>query len=383
MFDGFVEFVRELYGTNDFIPLHEPRFFGNEKKYLMDTIDSTFVSSVGKYVNDFELAVAEYTGANYAIATVNGTAALHTALILAGVQNGDEVITQSLTFVATCNSIRYCNAEPVFVDVSRETLGLSAESMSTFLEEHCEMRNDGFCWNKLSNKIVRACVPMHTFGFPVQLDEISNLCYRYNIALVEDAAESLGSTYKEQHTGTIGMLSAVSFNGNKIITTGGGGMLLTNDKALAEKAKHITTTAKVICKWTFEHDEVGFNYRLPNLNAALGLAQMESLPRILEGKREVAERYQAWGEDNGIQFIKEPIQTVSNYWMNTAITTDVTQRDLMLEQTNNKGVMTRSAWKPMHELPMNSQCQEMELANTKWLFERLVNVPSSVAVILK
>ncbi len=382
MFDGFIDFVREIYGTNDFIPLHEPRFSGNEKKYLMDTIDSTFVSSVGKYVDDFELAVAEYTGANYAIATVNGTAALHTALILAGVQNNDEVITQSLTFVATCNAIRYCNAEPVFVDVSKETLGLSAESMSAFLEENCEVRNDGYCWNKRSNKTVRACIPMHTFGFPVELDAISQLCHRYNITLIEDAAESLGSVYKGQHTGTVGKISAISFNGNKIITTGGGGMLLTNDKTLAEKAKHITTTAKVMHKWSFEHDEVGFNYRLPNLNAALGLAQMELLPKILEGKRIVAEKYQEWGEVNGIEFIKEPEQTKANYWLNTIITKDLSQRDTLLEQTNNNGVMTRPAWTPMHKLPMNLQCQTTKLTNTDWLHQRLVSVPSSLPHVL-
>jgi len=380
MFDGFIEFVREIYGTNDFIPLHEPRFSGNEKKYLMDTIDSTFVSSVGKYVDDFELVVAEYTGAGYAIATVNGTAALHTALVLAGVQDNDEVITQSLTFVATCNVIRYCDAEPVFVDVSKETLGLSPDSMASFLDEFCEVGNDGFCRNKKTNKIIRACVPMHTFGFPVELDEINQLCRKYNITLVEDAAESLGSTYKEQHTGIVGTLSAVSFNGNKIITTGGGGMLLTNDKSLAEKAKHITTTAKIMDKWAFEHDEVGFNYRLPNLNAALGLAQMESLPKILKVKRVVAERYQEWGENNGIQFIKEPEHTKANYWLNTVITENITQRDAMLEQTNNNGVMTRPVWTPMHQLPMYQNCLRTEMLNTEWLFQRLINVPSSIRV---
>jgi perosamine synthetase len=341
MFDGFIEFVREIYGTNDFIPLHEPRFLGNEKKYLMDTIDSTFVSSVGKYVDDFESAVAEYTGANYAIATVNGTASLHTALVLAGVQNNDEVITQSLTFVATCNAIRYCNAEPVFVDVSKNTLGLSADSMSAFLEESCEIRNDGFCWNKHSNKIIRACVPMHTFGFPVQLDEISNLCQRYNITLVEDAAESLGSTYKE---------------------------------------KHITATAKVKHKWAFEHDEVGFNYRLPNLNAALGLTQMESLPKILEEKRIVAEKYQEWGKANGILFFKEPMNTKANYWLNTVITENITQRDAMLEQTNNSGVMTRPAWTLMSKLPMFKDSQKGNLSSSEWLEDRVVNIPSSVRI---
>lgn len=378
MFSGFVTFIRELYATNDFIPLHEPRFFGNEKKYLIDTIDSTFVSSVGKYVNDFETAVADYTGASYAIATVNGTAALHTALVLAGVQNGDEVLTQSFTFVATCNAIRYCNAEPVFIDISRETMGLSVESMSIFLEENCEMRNDGFCWNKKTNNIVRACVPMHSFGFPVDLGALSHLCRSYNIALVEDAAESLGSTYKEQHTGTIGTLSALSFNGNKIITTGGGGMLLTNDKTLADKAKHITTTAKMRHQWAFDHDKTGFNYRLPNLNAALGVAQMESLPSILEGKRVLAKQYQEWGENNGLQFFKEPAQTKANYWLNTAITEDHSQRDIMLEQTNNNNVMTRPVWTPMHQLPMNSQCQKAGLTNTEWFQQRVVNVPSSL-----
>jgi len=380
MFDGFIEFVREIYGTNDFIPLHEPRLSGNEKKYLMDTIDSTFVSSVGKYVDDFELAVAKYTGANYAIATVNGTAALHVALIVAGVQSGDEVVTQSLTFVASCNAISYCDAEPVFVDVSKETLGLSPDSLASFLDEFCEVRNDGFCWNKKTNKIIRACVPMHTFGFPVELDEINQLCRKYNITLVEDAAESLGSTYKEQHTGTIGTLSAISFNGNKIITTGGGGMLLTNDEELAKKAKHITTTAKILHKWSFEHDEVGFNYRLPNLNAALGLAQMESLPSILEGKRIVAKKYQVWGDGNGIEFIKEPSLTKANYWLNTIITKNLTQRDAMLEHTNNNGVMTRPAWTPMHHLAMNSKCQQTDLTNTEWLYERVVNVPSSPVI---
>jgi len=380
MYKDFVKFVRDIYETKDFIPLHEPRFFGNEKKYLMDTIDSAFVSSVGKYVDDFESAVAGYTGASFAIATVNGTAALHTALVLAGVKNNDEVITQSLTFVATCNAIRYCNAEPVFIDVSKETLGLSAESMSTFIEENCEIRDDGFCWNKQSNKVVRACVPMHTFGFPVELDAISLLCQRYNIILVEDAAESLGSKYKKQHTGTVGILSAVSFNGNKIITTGGGGMLLTNNKALAEKAKHITTTAKVKNRWCFEHDSTGFNYRLPNINAALGLAQIESLPKILNKKRAIAKKYQEWGDENGIQFVKEHEYTKANYWLNTIITENIAQRDELLEETNNNGVMTRPVWTPMHKLPMNSHCQKIELTNTDWLNDRLVNVPSSMII---
>ena len=378
MYDSFINLVREIYDTKNSISLHEPRFFGNEKKYLMDTIDSTFVSSVGHYVDDFENAVAAYTGSAYAISTVNGTAALHTALVLAGVKNGDEVITQSLTFVATCNAIRYCNAEPVFVDVSKETLGLSEKSMLAFLEENCEIRNDGFCWNKKTNKIIRACLPMHTFGFPVELNAINLICQRYNIILVEDAAESLGSFYKEKHTGTVGKISAISFNGNKIITTGGGGMLLTNDYKLADKAKHITTTAKVKNKWAFEHDEVGFNYRLPNLNAALGLAQMELLPKILIKKRIIAQRYQDWGEENGIQFIKEPSCTKSNYWLNAVLLKDKQQRDEFLDSTNKNGIMTRPIWKLVNELKMYKDCQVTELENAKFFEERVVNIPSSI-----
>ena len=377
MYDSFINLVREIYGTKDFIPLHEPQFSGNEKKYLMDTIDSTFVSSVGQYVDDFENAVAEYTGSAYAIATVNGTAALHTALVLAGVKNGEEVITQSLTFIATCNAIRYCNAEPVFVDVSKDTLGLSEQSMLGFLEENCEIRNDGFCWNKNTNKIIRVCLPMHTFGFPVELDAISQVCNRYNIILVEDAAEALGSFYKEKHTGTVGKISAISFNGNKIITTGGGGMLLTNDKTLAVKAKHITTTAKVPHKWDFDHDEVGFNYRLPNLNAALGLAQMELLPKILEEKRMIAKIYQDWGKENGMRFIKEPSCTKSNYWLNAILLKNKQQRDEFLEITNKNGIMTRPIWRPINQLKMYKDCQMTDLKNSRFLEERVVNVPSS------
>ena len=364
MFDDFIKFVREIYRSQKLIPLHEPRFTGNEENYLKDTIKTTYVSSIGSYVDDFERAVAKYTNSSYAIATVNGTSALHIALLLAGVKNGDEVITQSLTFIATCNAIHYCNASPVFVDVSKDSLGLSEQSMHAFLSENCEIRNDGLCWNKKSNKIVRACLPMHTYGFPVELDEIKKLCEHYNIKLVEDAAESLGSQYKEKHTGTIGNISAISFNGNKIITTGGGGMLLTNDKNLAERAKHITTTSRVKKNWFYEHDEVGFNYRLPNLNAALGLAQIELLPKILESKRLLAQQYYDWGKKNGIEFIKEREFIKANYWLNTAITKDLTERNMMLEQTNGKGVSTRPAWTPMHKLAINSKFQKLDLKNT-------------------
>lgn len=378
MFEDFIQFVRELYGTNDFIPLHEPRFLGNEKRYLLETIDSTFVSSVGKFVDEFESRVAEYTDVKHAIATVNGTAALHVALKLVGVEQDTEVITQSLTFVATCNAIRYCGAKPVFVDVDRLTLGLSFQSLQEFLDEYCELRDDGHCWNISSNRRITACLPMHTFGFPVHLDEIKQICDRYHIELIEDAAESLGSLYNGQHTGGIGKLSAVSFNGNKIITTGGGGMVLTNDDELAIRARHITTTAKVPQRWGFEHDEIGFNYRLPNLNAALGVAQMESLPAYVENKRWIAQQYQEWGKNYSLQFVEEPVHTRSNYWLNVALTRDKSHRDAMLETTNKNNVMTRSAWTPMHKLAMNQNCQNSDLTNTEWLFDRLLNVPSSV-----
>jgi perosamine synthetase len=378
MFKDFVHFVRDLYSTNDPIPLHEPRFIGNEKKYLADVIDSTYVSSVGPYVDKFEQSIVDATGAKYAIATVNGTAALHIALKLAGVVAGDEVITQSLTFIATCNAIRYCNATPVFVDVDFKTLGLSARSLQIFLDECCEIRDDGYCWNIKTNNIIRACLPMHTFGFPVELDKINDICFNYNIILVEDAAESLGSKYKQQHTGTIGKLAAVSFNGNKILTAGGGGVLLTNDEELALQAKHITTTAKVPHKWEFVHDDTGYNYRMPNLNAALAVAQLELLPDFIENKRQLAKRYQTWGVNNDIQFVCEPKNTKSNYWLNTLITKNKDEQLAMLEYTNNNGVMTRPIWRPMHKLPINSDCFSTNLHNTEWLAERLINVPSSV-----
>jgi len=380
MYKEFVRFVQELYGTTDFIPLHAPKFQGNEKKYLLETIDSTFVSSMGEFINEFENKVSEFAKVKYAIATVNGTAALHVALKLAGVENDDEVITQSLTFVATCNAIRYCGASPVFVDVDSSTLGLSPQSLETFLDEYCELRDDGFCWNRSSDRRIMVCLPMHTFGFPVQLDEIKKICNRYNIKLVEDAAESLGSFYKEQHTGTIGELSAISFNGNKIITAGGGGMILTNDDELAKRAKHMTTTAKISHQWKFDHDEVGYNYRMPNLNAALGVAQMEMLPKYFQSKREIASQYQGWGDEHGMRFVVEPINTKTNYWLNTMLVEDKRQRDKFLKGTNDNNVMTRPVWKPMHRLSMNKGCQKSELTNTEWLADRIVNVPSSVRI---
>ena len=378
--EEFVRFVQALYGTADSIPLHAPQFRGNEKKYLLETIDSTFVSSVGPFVDQFELKVTEYTGAKYAIATVNGTTALHVALKLVGVEKESEVITQSLTFIATCNAIRYCGAKPLFVDVDRKNLGLSAESLETFLQQNTEIREDGCCWNRKTSKKISACLPMHTFGFPVEIDKINNICNRYNIPLIEDAAESLGSYYKNSHTGTIAKLSALSFNGNKIITTGGGGMILTNDEQLAKKAKHITTTAKLPHKWAFNHDEIGYNYRLPNLNAALGIAQMELLPEYLKNKREIAMQYHKWGQEYGIEFVKEQIDTKANYWLNTIVTQDKKERDNFLEETNSTNIMTRPVWIPMHVLEINQDCQRSDMKNTEWLADRVVNVPSGVSL---
>ena len=377
MYESFISFVRDLYGTNDHIPLHEPIFMGNEKRYLLDTIDSTFVSSIGEYVNKFEQKISEYTGIKYAVATVNGTAALHVALKLAGAVKDTEVITQSLTFVATTNAIHYCGASPVFVDVEKSTLGLSPVSLEKFLQENCELRDDGFCWNKLSNRRIIACLAMHTFGFPAELEEIKKCCDGFNIKLIEDSAESLGSFYKNKHTGAYGKSSILSFNGNKIITTGGGGMILTNDEELANDARHITTTAKISHEWAFDHDLIGFNYRLPNLNAALGLAQLESLEIFLKSKLKVAKAYQKWGKENGVLFFKESSKTQPNYWLNIVITDDKIQRDLMLEETNKNNISTRPVWIPMHQLEINCELLQSDMKNTEWLSERLVCVPSS------
>ena len=372
-----VSFVRDQYGTKDFIPLHAPHFEGKEKEYLLDTIDSTFVSTVGAYVTQFEEKVVQYTGSKYAVATVNGTSALHVGLLVAGVQRDDEVITQSLTFVATCNAIRYCGAEPVFVDVERETLGMSPDSILDFLDRFAEMR-DGLCWNKQTNRVIRACVPMHNFGHPVRIHDIQKICQNYNIQLVEDAAESLGSFYEKIHTGRFGSLAAISFNGNKIITTGGGGMIITDDEVICKRVKHITTTAKVDHPWLYMHDDLGFNYRLPNLNAALGCAQMELLSNYVERKRALAERYANWFSDKGYKFILEPENTKANYWINAFLVNGREERDEILKYTNNNKVMTRPAWTPMHTLKMFKDNLRVDLTNTEWLESRLVNIPSSV-----
>jgi len=373
-----VEFIQETFNTKELIPLHEPRFIGNEKKYLNDCIDSTFVSSVGKYVDQFEKEFALKVGSKYAIATVNGTAALHISLILVDVKKEDEVITQPLTFIATCNAISYIGAKPVFVDVDLDTMGLSPKSLENFLSENCKIVNNQ-CINKITKKVIKACVPMHTFGHSCRIDEIKEICNKWNISLVEDAAESLGSYYKDKHTGTFGKVGAFSFNGNKIITSGGGGVIVTNDEKLAERAKHLTTTAKISHPFEYVHDEIGFNYRMPNLNAALLVAQLEQLDKFCENKKELALKYDRFFKNiEGIDLIKQPKNSSSNYWLQAVILKDVKTRDEFLKFTNKNGVMTRPIWKLMNELEMFKDAQSSDLTNSKICEERIVNIPSSV-----
>lgn len=377
MYDPLIAFIRDYYQTKDFIPLHAPVFEGQESEYVQDTIRSTFVSSVGTYVDRFEQQVAEYTQAGKAVAVVNGTAALHTALYMAGVRAGDLVITQALTFVATCNALFHMGAEPVFLDVSRTSLGLCPKAVDHWLAEHAVIDDQGHCIHKASGKVVRAVVPMHTFGHPVELEELLQVCQKWQLPLVEDAAESLGSFYKGQHTGTFGAFSAFSFNGNKIITTGGGGMVLCQDREKGDKTRHLTTTAKVPHPYEFYHDEAGFNYRLPNLNAALGCAQMERLPEFLQQKRSLAQAYQTFFNGSDFQFVLEPEYAQSNYWLNAVICPDKTARDTLLEKTNSSAVMTRPVWQLMHRLPAYSQAIRDELVVSEWLEAHLVNLPSS------
>ena len=379
MFDDVVDFVRSIYGKEGVIPLHNPLFIGNEKQYINECIDSTYVSSVGKFVDKFEEKIAEYTGSNYAVATTNGTSALHISLLLSDVSLGDEVITQPLTFIATCNAISYCGANPIFVDVDRETMGLSPDSLNYFLSENAVIKNNQ-CFNKTTGKIIKACVPIHTFGHSCRILEIKEICDKYKIILIEDAAESLGSFYKEKHTGTFGSLGILSFNGNKIISGGGGGCIITDDEALAKKAKHITTTAKVPHKWEYSHDMVGYNYRMPNINAALLVAQLERLENFLVSKREVAMKYKFFFKNKPYGFVEEPVNSCSNYWLNSIIFRDKEERDLFLCETNSKGITTRPIWTLMNKLSMFQESQCGELSNAEWLEERIANIPSSMLI---
>lgn len=375
-FAALVALARSIYGSG-FIPLHRPVFDGAEKQYLVECIDSNFVSSVGKRVTEFEERIATFTGAKHAVATVNGTAALHVALMMAGVKRGDEVLSQALTFIATCNAASYIGAPLVFVDVDRDTLGMSPEALRAFLSTHAEQRADG-TWNRDTGRRIAACVPMHTFGLPCRIEEIVLVCEEYGIPVVEDAAESLGSYVGKRHTGTFGKLGTLSFNGNKVITTGGGGMIITDDDELAARAKYITTTAKRPHPYEFVHTEVGYNYRLPNLNAALGCAQMESLPRYLAAKADVARRYQAFCAEHGLHSVQARAGTICNYWLNAIVLDSLEQRNAFLEYSNAQDVMARPIWRLMTNLDMYKNCQNDGLKNSRWLEERVVNLPSSV-----
>jgi perosamine synthetase len=369
-----------LPSGNRSISLHEPRFTGNEWIYAKECLDTGWVSSVGKFVDRFEEDLAAYTGVKRAIAVVNGTAALHICLLLAGVKANDEVLMPALTFIATANAVSYCRAIPHFIDSEKCTLGVDPRKLAIYLGDIAEQRPDG-CYNRLSGRRIKAIVPMHTFGHPVDLDPLVEVCQTFNITLIEDAAESLGSFYKGRHTGQWGMLSALSFNGNKTITTGGGGAILTNDEELGRLAKHITTTAKVPHRWEFNHDMVGYNYRMPNINAALGCAQLEQLSSFLVAKRDLAERYrQAFTDIPGIRFVSEPSNSQSNYWLNTLLLDEesVGKRDALLAATNDAGIMTRPSWTLMHKQPMFADCPKMDLTVAESLERRLINIPSSV-----
>ena len=401
-----IDFIKSVYGNKEFTPLAVPVFAGNEKEYLNECIDTTFVSSVGKFVDRFEEDMAKYTGAKKAVVCVSGTNALHMSLMLAGVERDDEVLTQALTFIATCNALSYIGAHPVFLDVDKTTMGLSPDAMKEWLQANAEIRDNKTatkidiqshteystlqyplepdtkaCYNKTTGRRIKACVPMHTFGHPVRIEEIANLCKEWHIELVEDAAESIGSLYKGQHTGTFGRIGAISFNGNKTITTGGGGMLLFNDEELGKYAKHITTQAKVPHRWEFRHDHIGYNYRMPNINAALGCAQLENLDKYVASKRKVAAEYIEYFKNvDGIDFFAEPENTFSNYWLSAVVLKDKESQLAFLQETNDNGVMTRPIWELMNRLPMFENCQNDGLKNTIYFADRVVNIPSSIRV---
>lgn len=370
--------IKAIHGNKDFVPLHEPSFTETEIEYVTDCIQSGWVSSVGKYVDQFEQDLAEYTGVKRAVAVVNGTAALHIALKVAGVKAEDEIFMPALTFIATANAVSYLHAVPHFVDVSNQTLGLDPIKLEEHIKEIGEMKN-GNLINKQTKRIIRAVVPMHTFGHPVDLDPLIEVCERYHLVLVEDAAESLGSYYKGKHTGGFGVAGALSFNGNKIITTGGGGAILTNDDKLADYAKHITTTAKIPHRWEYQHDEIGYNYRMPNLNAALGCAQLEKVDAFLASKRSVTSQYKQLFKDiNGVSLFEESSFSKSNYWLQTIILDDhLYNRDKVLEQLNEQGAMARPIWTPMNELKPFQECPSADLTVTEHYKKHIINIPST------
>ena len=376
MINSLVKFIRDIYKTNEFIALHEPSFNGNELLYVTEAIKSTYVSSVGKFVDEFEKGIERYTASPGAVSTVNGTAALHASMYVAGVMPGEVVITQALTFVATCNAIHHMGAQPVFVDVSKSTMGLCPKALELFLEENAVLEIDG-SFLKSSKKRIRAVIPMHTYGHPVELDEIVMICKKWKLVLIEDAAESLGSFYKGRHTGTIGEFGAISFNGNKVITTGGGGMVLCSSEDDKQIVKHVTTTAKVPHSYEFFHDVAGFNYRMPNLNAALGVGQLEVLNSHLLKKRELAMHYKAFFKDSEYSFVDEPVDTRSNFWLNSLVCSNLDARNNLIEKANAAGIMMRPVWIPMHKLPVFKGALRGDLSNTEWFESRVVNIPSS------
>ena len=397
MYQNVISFIKELYGNQEFTPLAVPKFIGNEKKYLNECIDTTFVSSVGQFVDRFEKDMSAYTGAKRAVVCVSGTNALHMSLMLVGVKRDDEVLTQALTFIATCNALSYIGAHPVFLDVDRSTMGLSPDAMKEWLLKNAEVRKNTrineldkshdfayqedelACYNKNTGRRIKACVPMHTFGHPVRIEEIAALCKEWHIELVEDAAESIGSKYKGTHTGLFGKVGALSFNGNKTITTGGGGMMLFNDEELGAYAKHITTQAKIPHRWEFRHDHIGYNYRMPNINAALGCAQLEHLDEYIADKRATSAAYAEYFKNvDGIDFFTEPENSFSNYWLNVVILPDHDKQLEFLQETNDNDVMTRPIWELMNRLPMFEKCENDGLKNTIFFADRVVNIPSSV-----
>tara|TARA_B100001057_G_scaffold497261_1_gene600919 strand:+ start:2463 stop:3626 length:1164 start_codon:yes stop_codon:yes gene_type:complete len=378
VYKDFCNFVRSLYPQTEIIPLHEPFLIGNEKKFVSDAIESSFVSSVGQYVDKFENQISKFTKCKYAIATVNGTSALHVSLQIVGAKKNTEVVTQSLTFAATCNAISYCGASPTFIDINLTSLGMCPVKLEEFFVSKCKRNKSGKLYNKETKREVVACLPVHTYGHPSDILNIKKICKRFNIPIIEDAAESIGSFYDKIHTGNFGVMGCLSFNGNKTITTGGGGMIITNNKKFAKKAKHITTTARKVNKWFIEHDQIGYNYRMPNINAAIGLGQIQKIRKLIAQKRKLARKYILWGKKYDISFFQERDLARSNYWLNTIIAKDKDDRDKLLEVTNKNNILTRPAWTPMHLMRIYKNSYECDLSNTEWIFDRLVNVPSSV-----
>lgn len=375
-YESTIHFIKQIYKNVDHVLLHAPAFIGNEKKYLDDCIDTTFVSSVGKYVDRFEDAIAKYTGANRAVVCVNGTMALFMALKLCGIKPDEKVITQPLTFIATANAIAYCYAHPVFLDVDEDTMGLSPTKVRLWLERNAAVKLDG-CYDKHSGKKIRAVVPMHTFGHPVKIDDFVKLCDEWKLALIEDAAESIGSFYKGRHTGTYGEIGCMSFNGNKTITCGGGGILLFQNKEKGDYAKHITTQAKIPHRWEFKHDAIGYNLRMPNINAALGCAQLECIDTILANKRETSRMYKDFFSNiDDISFFDEPKDCKSNFWLNAVLLRDKRERDIFLAETNDNGIQTRPIWELMNRLPMFISATRGDLSTAEMFADRIVNIPS-------